>query len=214
VTLTVVIVDDHAIVRAGLRALIDAQPDLSTVGEAGDGLAAVKLVSALQPDVVVVDVSMPELGGAPATERIRTASPSSAVVALTAHEEPGYVHAMLKAGAVGYVLKRAVAEDLVRAIRVVHGGGVYLDPSVAPKLVARRPGRVSGALVPAELSEREAEVLRMLGQGRALKEVAATLDVSVRTVETYRARAMEKLGLTSRADVVRYAMQRGWLDDG
>jgi len=211
--LRVFLVDDHPIVRSGLKALVDAQADMLVVGETGDGLTAIQAVTELKPDVVVMDVSLPGLGGAEVTEQVRRASPALKVLALTAHEDRGYVQLLLKAGASGYVLKRAAADDLVRAIRAVAAGGIYLDPSVAGHVVsglARRgePGRpVAGG----ELSERESEVLRLIAQGHAIKEIAATLDVSARTVETYKERAMEKLELKSRAEIVRYALRRGWL---
>jgi DNA-binding NarL/FixJ family response regulator len=211
--LQVFLVDDHPIVRSGLKALVDAQPDMTVVGDAGDGLTAVHAVGELVPDVVVMDVSLPGLGGAEATEQIRRASPAVKVLALTAHEDRGYVQLLLKAGASGYVLKRAAADDLVRAIRAVAAGGIYLDPAVAGHVVAgiSRTGETGKLVAGGELSEREAEVLRLIAQGHAIKEIAAALDVSGRTVETYKERAMEKLELKSRAEIVRYALRRGWL---
>jgi DNA-binding NarL/FixJ family response regulator len=211
--LRVFLVDDHPIVRSGLKALVEAQPDMTVVGEAGDGQSAVHAVAELIPEVVVMDVSLPGLGGAEATEQMRRGSPGVKVLALTAHEDRGYVQLLLKAGASGYVLKRAAAEDLVRAIRAVAGGGIYLDPAVAGHVVSglargSEPGKIVAG---GELSEREAEVLRLIAQGHAIKEIAATLDVSGRTVETYKERAMEKLELKSRAEIVRYALRRGWL---
>jgi DNA-binding NarL/FixJ family response regulator len=214
--LRVLLADDHPIVRSGLKALIAAQPDMEVVAEAGDGHAAVRGAVDLRPDVAVVDLSMPGLGGAEATELIRRAAPEVRVLALTAHQDHGYLHLLLKAGAAGYVLKQAAGEDLVRAIRAVAAGQTYLDPAVAgqliPGLVGRREAGTLGS--GADLSEREAEVLRLIAQGHALKQIAAELDVSARTVETYRARGMDKLGLRNRADIVRYALQRGWLSEG
>ena len=213
--LRVLLADDHPVVRGGLKALIAAQPDMEVIGEAGDGHAAVRQAVALRPDVAVVDLSMPGLGGAEATEQILRATPEVKVLALTAHQDRGYLQLLLKAGAAGYVLKQAAGEDLVRAIRAVAAGQTYLDPAVAGQLVAGLVGRHSAGPVGtgAELSDREAEVLRLIAQGHALKQIAAALDVSARTVETYRARAMEKLGLLNRSDIVRYALQRGWLRD-
>jgi DNA-binding NarL/FixJ family response regulator len=212
-SLRVFLVDDHPIVRSGLKALVDAQADMLVVGESGDGLAAVQAVTDLAPDVVVMDVSLPGLGGAEATELMRRATPGLKVLALTAHEDRGYVQLLLKAGALGYVLKRAAADDLVRAIRAVAAGGVYLDPSVAGHVVSgiARRGESGRPVAGGELSERESEVLRLIAQGHAIKEIAGTLDVSARTVETYKERAMEKLELKSRAEIVRYALRRGWL---
>lgn len=209
--LRVFVVDDHPVVRDGLKHLIDAQPQMCVVGEAADGLAAVDGVAEALPDVVVMDVSMPRLSGAEATQRIKTARPAVKVLALTAHEDGGYVRLLLDVGASGYVLKRAAADDLVRAILAIAAGETYVDPDVATAAAApaeraspREPAR-------AELSEREAEVLRYIARGHAMKETAAALSLSARTVETYKARAMEKLGLGNRAGIVRYALERGWL---
>ena len=213
--LRVFLADDHPIVRGGLRALLDAEPDIEVVGEAVDGETAVRAVGLLRPDVVVMDVSMPGMGGAAATERIRRDCPGVRVVALTAHEDRAYLQLLLKAGASGYVLKRAAAADLTRAVRRVAAGETYIDPAVAGQLVAAAAGRppAAGPAV-ADLSEREEEVLRRLSVGEGVKQVAAALEVGVRTVETYKARGMEKLGLKSRVDLVRYAVQRGWLTGG
>ena len=210
--LRILLCDDHPIVRAGLAAVIDLQDDMTVIGEAADGEEAVRLAADLEPDVIVMDVTMPKLSGADATAQIKAARPEARLLALTAHEDNGYVQLLLKAGASGYVLKRTAAEDLVRAIHAVARGGVYVDPSMAEQLVSNlrgKPGRTPGARP--ELSEREAEVLRFIAEGHAMKEIAAKLDLSTRTLETYKARAMEKLGFDSRADIVKYALQRGWL---
>lgn len=206
----VFLVDDHEIVRSGLKALVDAQEDMSVVGEAANGLAGVEGALELLPDIVVMDLSMPVLGGIEATERIKAGSPNVKVLALTAREERGYIELLMAAGASGYVLKRSAADDLVRAIRAVIAGGLYLDPAMAASALA--PLRQSGELAAgSRLSEREAEVLRLIAEGHAVKDIAAKLAISTRTLETYRSRAMEKLSLKTRADIVRYALQRGWL---
>ncbi len=213
--LRIFLADDHAVVREGLKALINAQSDMAVVGEAADGLAACEQAPPLRPDVVVMDVSMPKLTGSQATARLRQECPTLRVLALTVHEDKGYIRQLLTAGAAGYVLKRAAPEELIHAIRAVAAGGVYLDPSMAGKVVGgyvRKPtdlGVTSG-----ELSDRESDVARQTAAGHSNKEIAARLELSVKTVETYRARAMEKLGLSSRADLVRYAVQQGWLQDG
>ncbi|XXX72466.1 response regulator transcription factor [Sorangium sp. So ce134] len=210
--LGVFVVDDHPIVRDGLKALINAQPDMTVVGEAADGLSAVEAVTQLGPDIVLMDVTMPKLGGAQATERIKQARPEVQVVALTGYEDKANVQPLLRAGASGYVLKGARGVELVRAIHAVAAGGVYLDPSMTAHVVSSVVGRTFGDHgSSSELSEREAEVIRLIAEGHAIKEIAARLDLSARTVETYKVRAMEKLGLTSRADTVRYALQQGWL---
>ncbi|WP_438022114.1 response regulator [Sorangium sp. So ce233] len=213
--LRIFLVDDHPIVRDGLKALIDAQPDMTVVGEAADGLSAVEAVTQLEPDIVLMDISMPKLGGAEATARIKKARPAVQVVALTGYEDKTNVQPVLQAGASGYVIKLARAADLVRAIHAVAEGGVYLDPAMAAHVLSTVSGRTTGdAGVGADLSERETEVIRMVAEGHAIKEIAARLDLSARTVETYKVRAMEKLGLKSRADTVRYALQQGWLRSG
>ena len=213
--LRVFLADDHAVVREGLKSLINAQPAMAVVGEAADGLTACARVALLEPDVVVMDVSMPGLTGSQATARLRLECPAVRVLALTVHEDRGYLRQLLAAGAAGYVLKRAAPEELIHAIRAVAAGGVYLDPGMAAKVVGgfvrqdAENGPPNG-----ELSDREAEVARGTAAGFSNKEIAARIGLSIKTVETYRARAMEKLGLRTRADLVRYAVQQGWFQDG
>jgi DNA-binding NarL/FixJ family response regulator len=216
--LRVLLADDHNVIRSGLRALIDAQPDMEVVGEAADGEAACLRAAELTPEVVVMDVSMPGTGGARATERIKRDRPETRVLALTVHEDRGYLQQLLQAGASGYLLKRAAADDLIHAIRTVARGGTYLDPSLAGKVLGGLMGR-GGASPPSgppgeSLSDREEEVLRLIARGFTNREIAGQLDVSVKTVETHKARAMEKLALESRAGIVGYAIRRGWLSEG
>jgi DNA-binding NarL/FixJ family response regulator len=213
--LRIFLADDHAVVREGLKALINAHPDMEVVGEAGDGRTACDRAAELRPDVVVMDVSMPDMNGVQATRELHVVAPAIKVVALTVHEDRSFVQQLLAAGASGYVLKRAAAEELVHAIRVVARGEVYLDPVVAASLVQqlarrRRTGVTAGV---EDLSDREAEVLRLIAQGHSNKEIAARLELSVKTVETYKARSMEKLSLTGRADIVRLALEKGWLQE-
>lgn len=203
--LRIVLADDHAVVRTGLRALIDMPTGPTVVGEVADGSAAVASALELTPDVLVLDVSMPGSGGAEVAERVRQEQPGVRVVALSAHEDREYVQRMLAAGASGYVLKRSAADDLVRAVRTVAAGGTYLDPGVA--------AAAGGSPTAAELSDRETEVVRQIARGYSNKEIAAKLGVSVKTIETYKARSLEKLGLHSRVELVRYAAHRGWLND-
>jgi DNA-binding NarL/FixJ family response regulator len=214
--LRVFLADDHAVVREGLKAMINTQSGIKVVGEAADGLAACQQVMELKPDVVVMDVSMPGLTGSQATERLKKECPQVKILALTVHEDKGYIRQLLAAGASGYVLKRAAPEELVHAIRVVAAGGVYLDPTMAGKVVGgfvQRNAQDDSATSMA-LSDRETEVAKLTAAGHSNKEIATHLDLSVKTVETYRARGMEKLGLQNRADLVRYAVQQGWLKDG
>jgi len=209
----VALVDDHPIVLAGVKALLLTAPEVTLVGEATTGEAGLQLITETVPDVAVIDISLPDIGGLDLARRLAEACPAVNLLALTVHEDRAYVHPMLQAGARGYLLKRSAAEELVRAIRAVAAGGLYLDPAVAEKALA--PSARSAAQPSAEvsLSERESEVLRLTAQGFSNKEVAAQLDLSVKTVETYKARAAEKLGLHTRADIVRYGAQQGWMRD-
>jgi DNA-binding NarL/FixJ family response regulator len=180
------VADDHPLVRSGLRGHIAAQADMEVVGEAADGVAAVSGVLKARPDVAVLDVAMPVLSGAEATSRILRECPTVRVLALSGYEEKGYVHRMLAAGAAGYVTKRAAAEELVRAIRVVAAGGTFLDPAIAGPLVAGLVGKAPGGpAAEGTLSEREADVLKRIARGDAVKQIASALDVGSRTVETY-----------------------------
>jgi DNA-binding NarL/FixJ family response regulator len=214
--LSIFLADDHAVIREGLKALINAESDMQVVGEADNGRSALLEVKTLRPDVVVMDISMPELNGAKATERLRRDCPQTRVLALTVHNDQGYLQQMLKAGASGYVLKRAATHELIQAIRRVAAGGSYLDQTLASKVVSNyvqkqsiQPGQVG-----CELSDREQDVLRRIALGYTNKEIAVQLSISVRTVETYKVRLMEKLNFHSRAEVVRYALLQGWLQDG
>lgn len=212
--LKVFLADDHAVVREGLKMLVNAQSDMKVIGEASDGEAACARPRDCGPDVIVMDISMPLLNGAEATRRVKASCPDVKVLALSVHEDKSYLRELLEAGASGYVLKRAAAEDLIKAIRIVAGGGVYLDPQMAGTLVSsfvRSRPPLRGQIEGADLSEREAEVVRLIAQGHSNKEIAAQLSLSVKTVETYKARSMSKLGLSSRADLVRYALEQGWL---
>jgi len=214
-SLRVFLADDHAVVREGLKALINSHPEMEVVGEAADGAAAVAGVASLDPDVVVMDVSMPGMNGAKATAELKEAKPARKVLALTLHEERSYVRLLLDAGASGYVLKRSAADELLHAIKAVADGRVYLDPSLAGGVLDAlrgKPNGVAGAATggDAELSQREAEVLKLIALGYSNKEIAAKLELSVKTVETYKKRSVEKLGLRSRVDIVRYAAEQGW----
>ena len=214
--LRVVLADDHEVVRAGLRALVNGCEGMTVVGEASNGAEAIERASALRPDVLVMDLSMPGVDGATATERIQAETPDVKVIALTAHEDRAHVTRLLQAGASGYVLKRAAAEELVRAIRSVAAGGTYVDPTLSGALLRR--AAIASSFEPGaageSLSEREEEVLRRIAWGESNKQIATQLGISTKTVETYKARIADKLGVKSRTDMVRYAVQRGWLSDG
>jgi DNA-binding NarL/FixJ family response regulator len=210
--LRVVLADDHAIVREGLKVLVNAQSDMRVIGEASDGAAACDLVNRLRPDVVLLDLSMPKMNGMDATTCIRRESPAIRILALTVHEEREYLTQLLRAGAAGYVLKRAAPDELVRAIRTVAAGGTYIDPSLAGSVIASYLEAEKEAQGSEQiLSSRERQVLVRIAQGFSNKEIAAALGLSVKTVETYKGRMSEKLGLRSRVDIVRYAVAQGWL---
>jgi DNA-binding NarL/FixJ family response regulator len=211
-TLQVLLADDHAVVREGLKALICSQPDMEVVGEASTGRSAWQLAVATQPDVVIMDISMPDLGGAEATELIRRDCPSSHVLALTVHEVEGYLRRMLEAGACGYMLKRAAAADLVKAVRHVAAGGIFIDPGLANEVISgfvATPAREKNNNT--ELTDRELQVVKLLARGYINREIANQLRLSMKTIEVHKARALEKLGMHSRAELVDYAMRRGWL---
>jgi DNA-binding NarL/FixJ family response regulator len=209
--------EDHETVREGLRLIINAQTDMEVCGEAGDGLAAVKLAQDLQPDVIVMDVTMPELNGLQATKKIKQLSPNLKILTMTRHSDDGYLQELLRAGASGYVLKQSASAELLRAIRVVAAGNNYLDPSIAGRVMGGYLGRAAGSAATqtaeSTLTDRESEVLRQIAWGYSNKEIAQRLTLSVKTVEAHKANAMRKLGVGNRIDIVRYAILQGWLED-
>lgn len=208
----VILADDHETVRHGLKLLINRQSDMEVIAEAGDGRVAVERAAALKPHVVVVDVSMPDMNGLAATRAIRETAPATAVVALTRYGDDAYVQELLNAGALGYVLKQSPSAELVDAVRAAAAGRRYLDRSLAAR-VAGSMLKGRGRAAPAPITDRETEVLRFMALGHSNKEIAAALDLSVKTIEVHKANAMRKLGLSGRADVVRYALLQGWLRD-
>jgi two-component system response regulator NreC len=213
----ILLAEDHELVREGLRLIINAQSDMEVIGEVGDGRSAVARAQELLPDIVLMDVSMPRLNGLKATELLMKACPQVKVLTLTRHTDFGYMQQLLHAGASGYMLKQSPPVELLHAIRAVAGGGKYLDPSVADKVIGNYVGRAASLRVAAQggrdLSEREAEVLRLIAWGHSNKEIAARMDISVKTVEAHKANAMKKLDMTSRIDIVRFALLQGWLQD-
>ena len=205
-TVTIVVADDHEIVRAGLRLLLDAEPDFAVVGEAGDVGAAERRVAALRPTVLVLDVHMPEGSSIAAVPRIRTQSPGTRIVMLTMHNDPELAREALQAGATGYVLKEAAREELIQAVRAAAAGRTYLNPELGALLVTAG-GQRSGA--PDDLSDREVEVLRLITLGHTNAEIAGRLFLSVRTVESHRANIQRKTACSSRAELVSYARAHG-----
>jgi two-component system response regulator NreC len=210
----VLLADDHMVVRVGLRALIDDEPDLEVVGEAANGTEAAALTQKLLPDVVVMDISMPEMDGLEATRLIRQQCPSAHVLILTVHAQERYLFPVLKAGAAGYVLKSTADTELLDAIRTVARGGAFLYPSATRMLLEDYLDQLQSNPdqdLYDRLSDRERQVIKMIALGHTAKEVADQLHLSPKTVETYRTRIMEKLNLHSRSDLVKYALARGLL---
>jgi DNA-binding NarL/FixJ family response regulator len=210
----VLLVDDHAMLRNGLHMAVDSQGDMEVAGEATGGQEALVQAGACRPDVVVMDVSLPDLDGAATTEAILRQNPSVRVLAFTRHADQGYMRRMLQAGASGYVLKNAEASALLSAIRVVAHGGAYIDPVLAGTMVESVVGRTGGPRTPVafgDLTPRERDVLRLIAWGRSNKEIATQFGISIKTVEYYKAQAVDKLQLRSRTDIVRYALSQGWL---
>lgn len=211
----VVIVDDHDIVRSGLRMLLMAETDIEIVGEAGNGREALQKVEELHPDLVIMDLQMPDMNGIEATRKIKDLHPECAVLALTIHEDEQYFFQMLAAGASGYVPKRAAPDDLVWAIRVVHSGHVFLYPSMASVLVVDYLSRIEAGDAEANtdsLTDREREVLTLIAEGLLNRDIAERLSISVKTVERHRENIMNKLNLHSRTELVKYAIRKGLID--
>jgi DNA-binding NarL/FixJ family response regulator len=208
----VAVADDHPVVLAGIKALLQGAPEIELLGDATTGKAAIELIQRTMPDVAVIDISLPDISGLEIARCIAETCPAVKLLALTVHEDRAYVQLLLQAGVRGYILKRSAAEDLVRAVRAVAAGGVFLDPEVADKALADTARNGSSSSEKEHLSQRESEVLKMTAQGFSNKEIAARLDVSIKTVETYKARASEKLNLRTRVDIVRYGVAHGWLE--
>lgn len=207
----VLLADDHKIMREGLRSLLAVSPGVEVVGEAGDGRSAVQLALKLSPDVVVMDIGMPDLNGVDATRQIKARSPKIKVIALSLHSDERFISGMFKAGASGYLLKDGAFEELARAIRTVADGHTYLCSRITKTVVRDYLRAVPAVAVTGgpSLSEREREVLQLIAEGKSTKEIAGQLDVSVKTVETHRARIMERLGVHSVAELTKYAVREG-----
>jgi DNA-binding NarL/FixJ family response regulator len=211
-SIRVLIADDHAIVREGVRALLTLSDDIAVVGEAANGHEAVELARQLSPDVILMDIAMPGLGGLEATIEIRKANPDARILVLTQYEDREYIRRFLKAGVSGYVLKKAAGSELTSAIRAVFRGGLVLDPEVAREAM-RDQGERSSAGRAADpydtLTDREKQVLKLVAEGHSNKEVAALLDISVKTAMSHREHIMQKLDLHSRTDLIKFALQKG-----
>ena len=213
--LRVMLADDHETVREGLKMIVNAQDDMEVVGLASDGQEAIKRAQELLPEVLVLDISMPKVNGLKVTEKLKEVCPQVRVLTLSRHGDDGYVRQLLRAGASGYVLKQSAPAELIHAIRAVATGGNYLDPKLAARAMDSYSGRAGTqhAESNADLSTRESEVLRQIALGYSNKEIAARLELSVKTIEVHKANAMRKLNLTSRIELVRYASFQGWFED-
>jgi len=206
----ILLADDHAVVRQGFGRILASQSDLEVIGEAGNGREAVDLAEQLKPDVVVMDVSMPELNGIEATRRLMKAAPRTRVLALSMHKDSVYVREILRAGAQGFLLKDASDQDLLAAVRAVGQGQGYISPSVSEAVLSDYRKHVSDPID--LLTSREREVLQLIAEGKTNKEIAAALNLSVYTVDAHRGRIMEKLNLHSTGEIVRFAMRNGLID--
>ena len=211
--LKIVLAEDHRIMREGLKRLIDEQPNMEVVGEADDGIDAWQKACELEPDIILMDVSLPRMNGADATAKIRELCPQVKVIALTAHRASAYLNQMLKAGASGYVLKHGAFDELLDAIQTVSKGGRYIDRASQEVMLNAPPDNVTWKGDPQgkPLSEREIQVISLVANGYTNKEIANKLAISVKTVESHKANSMQKLDLKSRAEIVDYARFRGWI---
>ncbi|CAN5468746.1 response regulator transcription factor [soil metagenome] len=211
----ILIAEDHQTVREGVRLLVNAQPDMEVVGEAGDGEAAIREVTRLQPDLLLMDISMPTMNGLKATRRLRAANPHLRILMLTRHTDDGYLQQLIEAGANGYVLKQSAPTDLITAIRTINSGNSYIDPSLTRKVLGAYINRSVSLRGEGKgsLTDREQDVLRLIALGYSNKEIGVRLDLSVKTIEAHKANAMRKLGISSRIDIVRYAILQNWLQD-
>ncbi len=210
-SIKVLLVDDHALIREGLRSLLEKQPNIQVVGEADDGRRAHDLVAELMPDIVIMDVTMPRLGGIEATRQISGEFPSVKVIALSIHSKRRFVADMLSAGAAGYILKECLFDELVQAIQAVNAGGRYLSPRITDVVVDDYVKRLNGGVDSplASLSGREREVLQLVAEGRSTKQIAVELHVSTKTIEANRRQIMEKLDMHSVAELTKYAIREG-----
>lgn len=211
--LRILLADDHETVREGLRMILNAQPDMQVVATASDGREAIAQAEQMTPDVVIMDISMPGLNGLAATMQLTERCPGSRVLTLTRHADSSYLQQLLRAGAAGYVLKQSRPAELLHAIRAVATGGRYVDTSIAAPVVGTHAKPFTAPEPTTPLSPRETEVLRLIAWGNTNKEIAARLDLSVKTVEAHKANGMRKLGMRGRIDIVRHALLQGWLHE-
>lgn len=211
----ILLAEDHKTVREGIKLLVNAQPDMEVIGEAGDGEAALKMAAELMPDLVIMDISMPGINGLKATKKLRLLYPQIKILNLTRHTDDGYLQQLIGAGSNGYVLKQSAPTELINAIRSVRDGHAYLDPALTQRVLGGYASRAQGKRgeTKGDLSERESEVLRLIAWGYSNKEIGVKMGLSVKTIEAHKANAMKKLDISSRVDIVRYALLQDWLKD-
>ncbi len=212
----VLIAEDHETVREGLRLIVDSQEDMRVCGEASNGREAISMAQKLLPDVLLMDISMPDLNGLTAAAKLKRIAPQIKILTLTRHTDEAYLQELLQAGVSGYVLKQSAASELLRAIRAVAVGGNYLDPAMTGKVFGNyveKSAKPRGETRGEKLSKRESESLRYIALGYSNKEIAERLDISVKTVEAHKANALRKLNMHSRIDIVRYAILQGWMQE-
>ena len=212
----ILLAEDHNTVREGIKMLVNAQPDMEVIGEAADGNAAIAETRRLAPDLLVMDISMPEMNGLKATEKLRQEFPDLKILTLTRHTDDGYLQQLIKAGVNGYVLKQSAPTELINAIRTVTSGRSYVDSELTQRVLGGYAGRAVGPLRgegSMQVSDRESEVLRLIAWGYSNKEIATRLNLSVKTIEAHKANATRKLNMRSRIDIVRYAILQGWLEE-
>ena len=213
----VLIAEDHETVREGLKLIVDTQEDMQVCGEASNGREAIQMAQELNPDVLLMDISMPELNGLTAAAKLKRVAPEIKILTLTRHTDEAYLQELLQAGVSGYVLKQSAAAELLRAIRAVASSGNYLDPAMTGKVFGNYVGKSTkkprGEMRGAQLTARESESLRYIALGYSSNEIAAKMNISVKTVEAHKANALKKLDMRSRIDIVRYAILQGWMQD-
>jgi two-component system response regulator NreC len=214
--LRILIVEDHEMMRAGIKLLVDSQADMETVGEAGDGRTAIELAELLQPDVVLMDISMPQLNGLKATAKLKRILPEIKILIVSRHSDDAYLQELIEAGVSGYVLKQSASTELITAIYTVASGKGYLDPKITNKVfadISEKHNKLRGDTIGEKLTSRESEVLRHIALGYSNKEIAEKMDISVKTVEAHKTNALKKLNKQSRKDIISYAILQGWMQE-
>lgn len=214
--LRILIAEDHETVREGVKLIVEREDDMEVVGEAGDGRAAVEMARQLLPDIVLMDISMPELNGLKAAAKLKRVAPDIKILTLTRHTDTAYLNELLQAGVSGYVLKQSASAELIRAIRAVANGGSYLDPAITGKVFegyVEKQSNLRGDTSGQSLTEREREVLRHIALGYSNQEIADKLNISVKTVEAHKANCLKKLDMQSRKDIIKYAILQGWMQE-